>query len=349
MGGLMIAAGGGIGGGGMLVPIYILVLGFTAKHAIPLSNVTVLGGACANTLLNAPKRHALPDRPLVDWDLILVMEPLTIAGALVGAFLNKILPELILTVSLVLVLSFTAHSTLKKAFKMYRAENAALRLAGEDDTTTSQLTKLHRSCDELEEEEATESLVSKQHHDDDEEHDDDDDINSSSRSMKDVGIDDDLAFAKDPENNKETTDDDFDDEAWYPSLSAPSEYKKELKQLLEDEKKVPMEKIGVLVAMFVVIVMINILKGGGAFRSPLGIVCGTNGYWFTNAGMLVFIVVVSIFIRSYLVEKHRKKIKVGFPFVQGDIMWDGKTTIIYPLICTIAGFFAGMFGVGWNC
>ena len=33
-GGLMIAAGRGIGGGGMLVPIYIIVLGFQPKYAI---------------------------------------------------------------------------------------------------------------------------------------------------------------------------------------------------------------------------------------------------------------------------------------------------------------------------
>ena len=37
----------------------------------------------------------------MDWDLILVMEPLTIAGALMGAFLNKLLPEALLVVSLV--------------------------------------------------------------------------------------------------------------------------------------------------------------------------------------------------------------------------------------------------------
>jgi hypothetical protein len=30
--GLMVAAGGGIGGGGILVPIYILVMGFSPKH-----------------------------------------------------------------------------------------------------------------------------------------------------------------------------------------------------------------------------------------------------------------------------------------------------------------------------
>jgi hypothetical protein len=81
--GLMIAAGGGIGRGGILVPIYILVMGFSLKHGIPLSNITILGGALANMLLNSSKRHPLADRPLVDWALILVMEPLMIAGALI--------------------------------------------------------------------------------------------------------------------------------------------------------------------------------------------------------------------------------------------------------------------------
>lgn len=73
----MIAAAGGIGGGGILVPIYILVLRFSPKYAVPLSNITIFGGAITNTILNMKKRHPLADRPLVDWDLILVMEPLT--------------------------------------------------------------------------------------------------------------------------------------------------------------------------------------------------------------------------------------------------------------------------------
>jgi len=32
---------------GILVPLYILVLGFSPKRAIPLSNVTILVSACA--------------------------------------------------------------------------------------------------------------------------------------------------------------------------------------------------------------------------------------------------------------------------------------------------------------
>ena len=79
--GLMIAASGGVGGGGILVPLLIIVYGFHPKYAIPLSNFTILGSSITNMVLNIPKRHPDTVRPLVDWDLILVMEPLTMAGA----------------------------------------------------------------------------------------------------------------------------------------------------------------------------------------------------------------------------------------------------------------------------
>lgn len=79
--GLLVAAAGGIGGGGILVPLLILIYGFSPKYAVPLSNFTIVGSSITNMVLNIPKRHPDCDRPLVDWDLILVMEPLTMAGA----------------------------------------------------------------------------------------------------------------------------------------------------------------------------------------------------------------------------------------------------------------------------
>ena len=52
----------------MLVPIYILLLQFPIKHAIPLASITVLGGAIANNILNASKVHPNhTERPLIDW------------------------------------------------------------------------------------------------------------------------------------------------------------------------------------------------------------------------------------------------------------------------------------------
>lgn len=292
--GLMIAAGGGIGGGGILVPIYILVMGFTPKHAIPLSNITVFGGSLANTFLNASKRHPLADRPLVDWDLILIMEPLTIAGALVGAFLNKLLREEVLAVMLVLLLSFTAYNTLKKARKMYRVETLAIKEQSTPSTIIqeSEMTTVYQKAEE--------ALLSK------------DDAEDEEEEMTEVELEDNSV----------------------------------LRKILDEEKSAPMGNITLLVIMFVVVLFINIMKGGGAFPSPLGIRCGSPSFWTANAIMIGWIVMISLMARSYLLKRYRLKESCNYPYVEGDIKWTPRATIVYPIVCALAGFFAGMFGVG---
>lgn len=122
---VMIAAGGGIGGGGVLVPTYIFILGFKPHIAIPLSNATILGSSIANCLLNAKKRHPTANRPLIDWDIMLVMEPLTIAGAVVGSVLNVLCPSWLLCTMLVLLLGATTIKTGLKGIKMFRKESQA--------------------------------------------------------------------------------------------------------------------------------------------------------------------------------------------------------------------------------
>ena len=301
--GLIVAAGGGIGGGGILVPIYILVMGFSPKHAIPLSNITVFGGAMANTYLNSKKRHPLADRPLVDWDLILIMEPLTIAGALMGAFLNKLLPDEVLIFLLVLLLSFTAYNTLKKAIKMYKLETEHMA-ATAGFMNESELTVIANGSEKEEEEEAEDNLIENMELQDGEPEPEEDD-------MIDV--------------------DDINDD---------------LKIILHEEKVTPSGNITLLLSMFVVVLFINVMKGGGAFPSPIGIECGSSSFWAANFIMLGWIVLISLLARSYLVNRYERKRKCGYQYVEGDIKWDANATFIYPVICALAGFFAGMFGVG---
>lgn len=284
--GLIIAGGGGIGGGGILVPIYILILGFSPKHAIPLANVTVFGGSVANTILNTQKRHPLADRPLVDWDLILVMEPLTIAGALIGAFLNKLLPEGLLVVMLVLLLSFTAHNTLTKAMKMYKKESkeiARQKAAVEG----SALTEMVRLESQENVEESTEELLESMELGEDETAPGPADTDSEQHEMK---------YGNTTVEQMET-----------------------LKRILDEERSTPMNNIMILVSMFVVVLFVNIVKGGGAFPSPLGIKCGSSSFWIANFAILAWIVVISLFVRSYLVNRFETKERVNYPYVEGDV------------------------------
>ena len=287
--GLIIAAGGGIGGGGMLVPIYVLVLGFTPKFAIPLSNITVFGGAVTNYCMNLSKRHPDADRPLVDWDLILIMEPVTILGAVIGSFLNKLLPELVLTVALVILLALTCRETTKKGIKVYNKETAA-KEAEAALQKESELAKLQK-------EEAGEDEDAEQ-----------------------IGL-----LEED---------------------NAPPAVPAKLQEIYDEEREVSLWKVGVLWAVFAVVIAINLLKGGGAFPSPIGLECGTFGFYFSTVLMFAWIIIVSWWCRIFLVKRHHEKEELGYKYVEGDIKWDEKATIDYPIICTLAGVCAGMFGIG---
>ena len=267
--------------------------------------MTVFGGAIANMILNSRKRHPLADRPLIDWDLILVMEPLTIAGALMGAFLNKILPEQLLTFMLVLLLSFTAYNSLKKAVKMYKAESRKLRQQGlkPDGSKESELTHINQKEAEKDINLAGDELL--------------EDMDLQEGETPGGGVMDGLPVE--------------DNEAL-------------LQKILEEERTTPMFNVKVLVGLFIVVLAMNLLKGGGAFPSPIGIKCGSQEFWIANGIILGWIVVISIYVRNYLVKRNTLKQRVGYKTVEGDINWDSRSTIVYPSICCLAGFFAGMFG-----
>jgi hypothetical protein len=131
-----------------------------------------------------------------------------------------------------------------------------------------------------------------------------------------------------------------------PEWKINQKLKQELDHILEEERTIPSQNMTVLMLMFVVVLTINILKGGGAFQSPLGIKCGSTGFWLATVLMLVWILAVSAYVRESLVKKWEAKRRVGFKYLEGDIQWDPRSTIVYPVICCAAGFFAGMFGVG---
>ena len=130
-----------------------------------------------------------------------------------------------------------------------------------------------------------------------------------------------------------------------PEEKTPDEL--ELMELLESEKKTPVDKVIFLIVMFVVVVFLTLMKGGGGkFASPLGIVCGTTAYWELVVANLAWLIGLSLYARSGLIKSWRKKRRLRYKFLQGDVEWNERNTIVYPLLCVFAGLCAGLFGVG---
>ena len=51
-------------------------------------------------------------------------------------------------------------------------------------------------------------------------------------------------------------------------------------------------------------------------------------------------------MRVKLLEATARKKRLGYRYLDGDIAWDQRATVIYPLLCIGAGMTAGMFGIG---
>ncbi|CAB9529197.1 Sulfite exporter TauE/SafE family protein [Seminavis robusta] len=291
--GLILAAGAGIGGGGILVPIFILIFEFPVKHAIPLASVTVLGGAFANNLLNFRKAHPdHPSRPAIDWDLIIQLEPMTIAGALIGADLNDLLPDTVLVVLLFVLLSATAYKTLQKAHKLHEKETEEMEKAQKE------AVRLLASGNAPGDVEAQDKSV----------------VRSTYGSV---------ASRRPQAKVKALTHE--------PSFGA-------------DQVHQAWIAAGQLSALFVIVTILNLLKGGPGESGggPMGLQsCGATCFWVTEAGIFFLIIGFAIFVRHGVL----RRMESGGP-VLSEIDWDEENTIRYPLYAIVAGLVAGMFGVG---
>lgn len=336
---LVLSVQGGIGSGAVLVTIFIVIMDFPPKVAIPLSGITSLGSGSVGIISNAPKRHPLSNRPLIDWDLVLIITPLTLLGAIGGTYLNRILEEKVLVVLLVFLLSLVALYTLKKARKMHHAEElyikrimwaktkrkhhdrAALPPNGNFGNGLAEADppfhpKVHTTPQRPPRRDRRDSSGQSRH--------------SGSRGSQSAGT----------KSSHLTSFSSF--------IVLRREDAESVKSSLIEEEAdpLPQNKITYIVAMFSGVISLNIFKGGAAFESPLGIQCGSIWFWAVEILLAGWLILCTYLAGHYLLRRHAIKEAVGYDYVRGDIRWDVRTIILYPTVCLFAGTVSGMFGIG---
>jgi uncharacterized membrane protein YfcA len=135
-----IASMGGIGGGAMVVTIFMIFDGLSPHYAIPLSKAIVFCGTVFSTILNVfskNKEAKEKDTSLIDADVVVVVVPGALSGTIIGVTANRMTPAVALLVILLVSLIFTCYLCAKRLYEQRQEELNSERRADAPEETGS--------------------------------------------------------------------------------------------------------------------------------------------------------------------------------------------------------------------
>lgn len=323
-----LAAGGGIGGGGLLVPIYSIVGGFPTTQATALSLATISGGSIANLWTYTQRYHPNPAlrRPLIDYDASLLFCPALLAGTMFGSMFSVMFPPVLVVICLVVLLGYSGKRTVKKGLAKWKAQN---------DAAAAKAASLAGDQSEVE-------LVEKAAPGDGDE----------PLALDDVPLEDGGGRGEGAKGSAVAGVDGFDaEQADHNPLRPPLTDVQSIRLdtiRRADASLTPWSKWGYTLVLWVIVLVFALMRGGrgGASIIDPNLDCKDGLYWGLFGLNLLILLGATHVLRNRTLATALEKSSLGHVPLEGDLAWDERTTAIYPAICVFAGVAAGLLGIG---
>ncbi|EOY29674.1 Sulfite exporter TauE/SafE family protein [Theobroma cacao] len=113
---------GGVGGGGIFVPMLNLIIGFDAKSSTAISKCMIMGAAASTVYYNLKLRHPTLDMPIIDYDLALLIQPMLMLGISIGVAFNVIFADWMVTILLIILFIGTSTKAFFKGVETWKKE-----------------------------------------------------------------------------------------------------------------------------------------------------------------------------------------------------------------------------------
>ena len=313
---LIAASAGGIGGGSLCIVIFFLVFGASVHGVIPLSSSAVFGASCGSFVYLTRRRHPVADRPLIDYNIALVLQPMTLMGSLFGVLINVTFPSFIVTICLVLVLGFSAIQSLRKGCQMRKKhkEAEAKKVA------PVMLSKVAQQGLQLVSSPALPIPNSK----------------SEPSPVSEEGVDDFESFESVSVRYEEAR------KRW--KKVQTFEKNAALDKILWKESRFPIWKFLAMAFVWGVTVMFVFLRGGVG-KSVVGIECGSWQYWLLLGANAVFLLVFTSILGLIIFNEARVKLSLKYHYLEDDFVWTFRRLVLLGLFSLIVGVLAGFVGV----
>ncbi|KAK1325847.1 hypothetical protein QJS10_CPA01g00667 [Acorus calamus] len=118
---------GGVGGGGIFVPMLNLIVGFDAKSAAALSKCMIMGASASSVWYNLRVAHPTKDVSILDYDLALLFQPMLMLGITIGVSLSVVFPYWLITILIIILFIGTSSRSFFKGVEMWKNETLMKR------------------------------------------------------------------------------------------------------------------------------------------------------------------------------------------------------------------------------
>lgn len=119
-----VSCAGGIGGGGLFIPILTIVAGLDLKTASSFSAFMVTGGSMANVICYMfVKSSKTRGKSLIDYDIALLSQPCMLLGVSIGVICNLVFPEWLITMLFGFFLAWSTFKTCKSGVVFWKLES----------------------------------------------------------------------------------------------------------------------------------------------------------------------------------------------------------------------------------
>ncbi|CAA2961650.1 sulfite exporter family 3-like [Olea europaea subsp. europaea] len=113
---------GGVGGGGIFVPMLRLIIGFDPKSSTAISKCMIMGASFSTVYYNLKLRHPTLDMPIIDYDLAVLIQPMLMLGISIGVTFNVIFADWMVTVLLIILFIGTSTKAFSRGIETWKKE-----------------------------------------------------------------------------------------------------------------------------------------------------------------------------------------------------------------------------------
>lgn len=115
---------------------------------------------------------------------------------------------------------------------------------------------------------------------------------------------------------------------------------------IQEATNIPMEKEQYPLWWLLLTLFIFAVFAFFSYAKSHMVTCGSTDYSLVVAGCVTFGIVITVAIRQYLARLHSKTLTGELEDHVVPFNWSFKTTVVFPIICIVAGFAASMLGIG---